>query len=57
MFIQGPVASIFLNNYGCKLTTIVGTIIASIGLILSQLTNSFYVLLLSLGIIVGENLF
>ena len=49
----GPIASIFTNRYGCRNTTILGSIIASVGFILSFFVKSFYVLYFTIGIIVG----
>lgn len=50
----GPIASIFTNKFGCRNTTIYGTIIASVGFILSFFATKFYVLYITIGVIVGK---
>lgn len=43
----------FTNKFGCRNTTIIGTIIASFGFILSYFATQFYVLYLTIGVVVG----
>lgn len=50
----GPVASMFTNRYGCRITTIIGSIIASFGFVLSYFVTSFYYLYFTIGIVVGK---
>jgi fucose permease len=30
-YMSGPIASIFTNKYGCRITTIIGTVVAAFG--------------------------
>ena len=50
----GPIGSILTNTIGCRLTTIIGAIIASIGFILSCFVDSIYLLYVTIGIICGK---
>jgi hypothetical protein len=49
----GPIASIFTNRFGCRNTTIMGSIIAAFGFIISYWVTNFYVLYFTIGIIAG----
>ncbi|KAI1702908.1 major facilitator superfamily domain-containing protein [Ditylenchus destructor] len=53
MLATGPLASAICNRIGCRITTIVGAIIASIGCALSFYANSMTYLILSVGIVMG----
>ncbi|XP_001950241.2 uncharacterized protein LOC100161575 [Acyrthosiphon pisum] len=50
---SGPIASIFVNKYGCRLVTIAGAILASICLMTSVFANSLVTLYLTIGIGTG----
>lgn len=50
----GPIASIFVNKYGCRVVTIMGAVIAATGLMLSMFAKSITFLFLSVGVITGE---
>lgn len=56
---SGPIASIFTNRYGCRLTTFYGAIVAGVGFILAFVVNYFtssptiISLYITIGIIVG----
>lgn len=49
----GPIASIFTNRYGCRNTTILGSLIGAFGFIISFWVKKFYVLYFTVGIVVG----
>ncbi|KAK3579687.1 hypothetical protein CHS0354_013201, partial [Potamilus streckersoni] len=49
----GPLASIMTNKYGCRVTTIVGAIVATAGLILSIFAPNLYFLYFSFGVLPG----
>jgi len=49
----GPIASIFVNKYGCRVVTIMGAVIAAAGLMLSMFAKSITFLFLSVGVITG----
>lgn len=49
----GPVASVFVNKYGCRVVTIAGAILASICLFISIFANSLVFLYFSIGIGTG----
>ncbi len=52
-FLCGPIASMFTNRYGCRATTIFGSLIASLGFVMSYFVTSFYYLYFTIGIVVG----
>lgn len=54
--LAGPLASWLTDQYGCRKVTIIGAVIASVGFLLSALTNSILWLLLTLGLITGLGL-
>ena len=54
--LSGPIASALTDRYGCRKVTIAGSIIATIGFLLSSLANSLEVLYLTFGIISGFGL-
>lgn len=43
----------FTNKFGCRLTTILGSLIASLGFVLSYFATSIYFLYITIGLIVG----
>jgi len=49
----GPIASSFVNKYGCRTVTILGAIIAAGGLALSMFATSITYLFLSVGVCTG----
>lgn len=53
MLAAGPIASAVCNRIGCRWTTIIGAVIASIGCGLSYFAQSMNHLLLTVGIIMG----
>ncbi|KAF0756905.1 monocarboxylate transporter 12-B [Aphis craccivora] len=48
--ISRPIASIFVNKYGCRVVTIAGAILASICMMASVFANSVIILYLTIGI-------
>jgi len=52
----GPIASSMVNKYGCRPVTIVGAIIAGIGLGVSIFAPTIEVLYLTVGLLAGTNL-
>ena len=50
----GPIASTLTNKYGCRIVTIAGAIIASIGFIISIPAPNIYYLYFSFGITAGK---
>ncbi|KAF2350732.1 Major facilitator superfamily [Trinorchestia longiramus] len=54
--LAGPLASMLTDHFGCRQVTIVGSVIASIGFLLSAFSNSILVLLFTLGLITGLGL-
>lgn len=49
----GPISSMFTNRFGCRMTTIIGSLIASLGFVMSYFVTSFYYLYFTVGIVVG----
>ena len=54
--ITGPIASAVTNRYGCRVTTIAGSIIATIGFVTSSQVHSIEMLCFTFGIIAGFGL-
>lgn len=54
--LSGPVASFLTDRYGCRKVTIVGSILAAIGFIISSFTDSIAMLCLTFGIFAGFGL-
>ena len=52
----GPIASALTNRYGCRRTTIIGGLVATIGFVLSSFANSIEMLCFTFGIIAGFGL-
>lgn len=50
---SGPIASIFTNKYGCKMTTIIGAVIASFGFFISFFVRNIFMLYFSIGVVAG----
>ena len=51
---SGPIASSFVNKYGCRMVTIIGAIIAAGGLALSMFATSITYLFFSVGVCTGK---
>jgi hypothetical protein len=51
---KGPIASLFTNKYGCRWTTIIGTLIATFGFILCFFVERFFFFYITIGVIVGK---
>jgi len=49
----GPIASMLTNRFGCRNTTIIGTLIAFIGFIISIFAKKIFFLYITIGVIVG----
>lgn len=54
--ITGPVASAVTNRYGCRVTTMLGGLIATIGFVSSSFVNSIEALCVTFGLIAGFGL-
>lgn len=54
--LSGPIASYLTDRYGCRKVTIVGSITASIGFLLSAMCNSMEMLFVTFGVIAGVGL-
>lgn len=54
--LSGPIASYLTDRYGCRKVTIVGSITASIGFLLSAASNSMEMLFITFGVIAGVGL-
>ena len=52
----GPIASVLVNKYGCKLVTVLGTIFASAGFLISIFAPTIWFMYFSFGVLAG-NLF
>ncbi|KAK5640854.1 hypothetical protein RI129_009401 [Pyrocoelia pectoralis] len=51
--LSGPIASFLTDRYGCRSVTIVGSLLASFGFVLSSFANSTEVLYLTFGVLAG----
>lgn len=51
----GPIASMLVNKYGCRVVTIMGAFLASFGMAVSAAANSLLLLYLSIGICTGKS--
>ena len=49
-----PIGSYLIDRYGCRMTTIIGAIIAAIGFILSTFSPNIYIVIVTIGIISGN---
>lgn len=54
--LSGPIASFLTDRYGCRCVTVVGSIMASAGFILSAFTDSIEMLYFTFGILAGFGL-
>lgn len=54
--LSGPIASYLTDRYGCRKVTIVGSITASIGFLLSAMSDSMEMLFVTFGVIAGVGL-
>lgn len=54
--LSGPIASYLTDRYGCRKVTIVGSITAAIGFLLSAASNSMEMLFVTFGVIAGVGL-
>lgn len=54
--LSGPIASYLTDRYGCRKVTIFGSITASIGFLLSAVSNSMEMLFITFGVIAGFGL-
>lgn len=52
----GPIASYLTDRYGCRKVTIVGSIMASVGFLLSAMSDSMEMLFVTFGVIAGVGL-
>jgi len=50
---SGPIASILVNRYGCRVVTAVGAVLAAFGLAISAAANSLVLLYFSIGVCTG----
>ncbi|KAJ8957423.1 hypothetical protein NQ318_004903 [Aromia moschata] len=51
--LSGPIASAFVDKYGCKLMTVIGALICSFGFVLSSYSRSIGVMYVTFGVIGG----
>ena len=49
----GPIASVLVNYYGCRLVTIGGSVIAAFGLMISAAATSIAMLYVTIGLLTG----
>ncbi len=49
----GPIASVLVNRFGCRVVTIVGAVIAAFGLAVSAATPNIVVLYVTIGLCTG----
>lgn len=54
--LSGPIASFLTDRYGCRKVTIVGSLLASLGFILSAFSTSMEMLFITFGILAGFGL-
>jgi hypothetical protein len=54
--LSGPIASYLTDRYGCRKVTIVGSITAAIGFLLSSISDSMEMLFITFGVIAGLGL-
>ncbi|XP_014681780.1 PREDICTED: monocarboxylate transporter 3-like [Priapulus caudatus] len=53
LFGTGPLASVFLNKFGCRFTIILGGLIATTGMVASYFATNVYHLIITFGITAG----
>ena len=51
---SGPIASMLVNRYGCRVVTAVGAVLAAFGLAISAAANSLVLLYFSIGVCTGK---
>jgi MFS family permease len=51
---SGPIASILVNKFGCKFVTVLGTLVAACGFIISIFAPNIYFMYFSFGIVAGK---
>ena len=51
---SGPIASMLVNRYGCRVVTAVGAVLAAFGLAISAAANSLVLLYFSIGVCTGN---
>ena len=56
VFVTGPLASFLTNRLGWRLTTIIGSVLASAGFALSAVVPSVYFLYITAGVLIGLGL-
>ncbi|XP_051161542.1 uncharacterized protein LOC127281720 [Leptopilina boulardi] len=54
--LSGPIASFLTDRYGCRKVSIVGSILATTGFVISSFANSMWIIILTFGIISGFGL-
>lgn len=54
--LSGPIASFLTDRYGCRKVTIAGSILASLGFVMSSFSNSMEMLFFTFGILAGFGL-
>lgn len=54
--LSGPIASFLTDRYGCQKVTIIGSLIASAGFVISAFADSLFVLFITFGLISGFGL-
>lgn len=54
--LSGPIASFLTDRYGCQKVTIIGSIIASAGFVMSAFADSLFMLFITFGLISGFGL-
>lgn len=50
----GPLAGALTNNFGCRVMAIVGTLVATVGLIATIFAPNIWFMYVSFGIVVGK---
>ncbi len=51
---SGPVASAITNRYGCRATTMAGSLVATAGCLMSYFATSVFYLMLTVGLVMGK---
>ena len=50
---EGPIASVLCSRFGCRPVTIVGSLVAALGLVLSIFAPTIQVMFVTFGVITG----
>ena len=53
VFFAGPIASILVNKFGCRFVTVLGTLVAALGFIISIFAPNIYFMYFSFGVVAG----